>query len=79
MTFLFLALAVYFVLLTGIVYVILVEWHYEEHFCKIILNFGQGLRGCCLKIFLLSPLAGILFSKEQFVHFGRGHYEGTFL
>ena len=25
--------------------------HYEDHFCKIILNLGQWLMRCCLKFF----------------------------
>ena len=27
--------------------------HYEEHFCEIILNFGQWLRRCHLSIYFV--------------------------
>ena len=44
--------------------------HYVEHFCEIILNFGQWLRRCCLKEFLFLALVAILFSGvEKFVLF----------
>ena len=42
---------------------------YEEHLCEIILNFGQQLRRCHLKIFLVLALVAILFGVEQFGQF----------
>ena len=44
--------------------------HHEEHFCEIILNFGQLFRRCCLKDFSSGALAVLLFGgAEPFIYF----------
>ena len=53
----------------------LVRGHYEEHFCEIILDFGQWLNRrntntnidilCHLKIFLFSALMAIWFTGAE--------------
>ena len=49
--------------------------HYEEQFCKIILNLGHWFRKCCLKDFLSRALATLLFGEaEHLCYFERGHH-----
>ena len=44
--------------------------HYGEHSCENILNLNQWFRRCCLKYFLSTALAALLFGgAEPFVQF----------
>ena len=52
----------------------------EEPFCEIILNLGQWLRRCLLKVFLSGALTTLLFSgAEPFMQFGKWAPWGTFM
>ena len=41
------------------------RWHYEEHFCEIILNLDQWLRGFRFKDFLSRALVALMFGRAE--------------
>ena len=55
--------------------------YYEEQFCEIILNLGQGFRSrCCLKDFLSEALVALLFDwAKPLMQFWKRASWGTFM